>query len=355
MKRTERQKSFLRRRGPYLVGIGVLLVLVSLVLTGDPLYGMYVRFRYARWERGIERDADGIRVGCQPFGFGAGTPALLMIHGFGDCPLVFRPLAERLADQGYSGRAMRLPGFGEPMERFRHADLAAWMAAVEEELAALRQRHDAVWMIGHSTGAAIALSQQIAGPSRADGLILLAPLVQVADDRSPFLPARTWFEVLRSQLRQTPYLENPFPRDIRDPEAGRYLPDEPFFPLSIYTELFVLMDRIHGGAAAIEVPVWMGLSPHDQVIDSAAAAAFFEELASPRKQQIQFTASGHMMMIDYDRDRVAEAIHAFMAADSPPPPAGAGPQPSEGELEDERVGDIDNERADQGDKENGPW
>jgi carboxylesterase len=308
---------FLHRRWPFLAGIGVILVLASLVLTGDPLYGFTVRLRHAQWERGIERDADGVRRGCRPFEVGSGTAALLLIHGFGDSPLVFRPLADRLAENGYLARAMRLPGFGEPMEQYRKADLDAWAAAVDEELSALRQHHAEVWMVGHSTGAAIALLQQIEGPSRADGLILLAPLVQVADDRSPLLPARTWFEVLRSHLRQTRYVENPFPRDIRDPEAGRNLPDDRFVPISIYTELFALIDRIENGASTIQVPVLMGLSPHDQVIDTAAAAAYFDDLASPRKRQVQFSESGHMMMIDSDRERVADAVHAFIRANEP--------------------------------------
>ncbi|MCH8922653.1 MAG: hypothetical protein IIA67_05840, partial [Planctomycetes bacterium] len=76
-----------------------LACLIALWLAGDFLHSRVVRFRLARWERRIERDEDGVRLGCADFTLGSGETALLLVHGFGDSPAVFLPLGRPPAER----------------------------------------------------------------------------------------------------------------------------------------------------------------------------------------------------------------------------------------------------------------
>ena len=82
---------------PYLVAAAV--ALPAFVILGDLLYSLIAKARYRRWEAGIGRDADGVRLGCREFTLGDGEDAVLLVHGFGDSPSVFQRMAPALAAQ----------------------------------------------------------------------------------------------------------------------------------------------------------------------------------------------------------------------------------------------------------------
>src|SRR5206468_12893176 len=81
----------------------------ALWVGGDLLYSLVVGHLYRRWEAGIERDADGVRLGCREFTLGEGKDAVLLVHGFGDSPAIFRRIAPALAAKGFACHALRLP------------------------------------------------------------------------------------------------------------------------------------------------------------------------------------------------------------------------------------------------------
>jgi pimeloyl-ACP methyl ester carboxylesterase len=96
---------------------------------------------------------------------GNGSVALLFIHGFADTPCVWRRITRRLAEgERFTCRAMRLPGSAEPAAFARCQSLALWRTQVADELVRLREAHDAVWVVGHSLGGALALDAALRLP-----------------------------------------------------------------------------------------------------------------------------------------------------------------------------------------------
>src|SRR5690606_36206522 len=99
--------------------MSMMLTLTGAGLTwraGDYLYYHVVSRRLAEWERGVVRDADGVREGCREFTMGNGSrQAILMVHGFNDSPRAYQKTASMLAVRGFTCRAMRLAGFGIPI------------------------------------------------------------------------------------------------------------------------------------------------------------------------------------------------------------------------------------------------
>src|SRR5947209_10805936 len=175
--------------------IAATVAVPALWVGGDLLYSLVVGHLYRRWEGGIERDADGVRLGCREFTLGEGKDAVLLVHGFGDSPAIFRRIAPALAAKGFACHALRLPQFALPMSRYRTTSASRWRDAVRSAVADLRRRHRRVFLLAHSLGAAVAV-EAVAGPDAAvDGLALLAPLFDVSGARSPLLPARAWYRL----------------------------------------------------------------------------------------------------------------------------------------------------------------
>jgi carboxylesterase len=299
----------------------ILIALAALVtcwLIGDFAYSRVVLHRYQAWERSIERDADGVRVGCEAFTVGEGETAILFVHGYSDSPAMFRKIAPRLAEMGFTCRAMLRPGCARPMELYAEANREKWKEAIAIEVAALRKEYGRVFVAGHSLGGALAIDYAMVNPDGADGIILIAPLIEVSAERSPILPARTWYKLGKKLLLFTNIIENPFSVNAHSAEAQAYDMYSRFYPRELYDEIFEITDDIAGGAGELTLPMLMVLARNDDIVDSEAARAYYEESYSRRKKLLWMEDAGHMIPIDTGWEEVAAAIAEFAA-----PAAGA--------------------------------
>ncbi len=123
----------------------------------------------------------------------AGSPAALLLHGFGDTPQTLGYLAASLHQRGWSVRVPLLPGHGRTMRAWAQTRADDWLGCARRELEALRQTHTVVALVGLSMGAALAAvlaaETPVAGSSddedtsggeaRACCLALLAPYFAV--------------------------------------------------------------------------------------------------------------------------------------------------------------------------------
>jgi alpha-beta hydrolase superfamily lysophospholipase len=280
-------------------------------LCGDLQYSLLMRHCDANWERAIARDADGVRQGCEAFTRGHGDTALLLIHGFADSPAVYQNMAPALAEKGLTCRAMRLPYFATPMSDYRRTSAAAWRQAVGEELAALRQTHRRVVVVAHSLGGAVAVDYLADHPEAADGVVLLAPLLEVSDRRSPLLPPQTWYRLLDHLVLFTDRVAVPFPPDLSDAEARAALKTDRFIPRGLYRELFDLTARNRQRTAPFPLPVFLVLAGNDEIIDNQAAERFFQQCASPRRLKY-VPEAGHVLPLEHGWEGLVEDVAAFV-------------------------------------------
>jgi carboxylesterase len=291
----------------------VLAALAACLLIGDFAYSRIVLHRYEAWESSIKRDADGIRVGCRDFTVGEGETALLFMHGYSDSPAMFRKLAPRLAELGFTCRAMLRLGCARPMELYAEATKEQWSEALEQEIAAVGETHEELFLVGHSLGGAMAIDYLLDNPDAVDGVILLAPLIAVATDRSPILPARTWHKLGKKLLLFTNIVENLPSIDAHSAEARAYDMYSRFYPRNLYDEIFEITDNIEGRAAELTLPMLMVLSRNDDIIDSEAARVYYEESSSRQKELLWMEQAGHMIPIDTGWEALAEEIARFAA------------------------------------------
>ena len=284
--------------------------LYALVLVGDFGYSCWVSQKIAAWESQQKYNAQNVRVGCEAYHRGAGEDAVLLVHGFNDCPRLWDSYVEELVKQGYHCRAMRLPGFAMPNEEYAKATLEEWVEAVREEAQALRESHGRVHLVAHSLGSAISLDCELQHPGTFDSMNLLAPLIAVSNARSPVLTTRQWQVVGRSLLIFTQSTYNPFPPDIKDPNAGDYPWRVPGTPRSVIAQTLQVSDKVRSLAGELKLPIMIVASEQDLVVDYDEARTFYDQVKS-KKLWMAANESGHLIPIDQQRSEIVQALVAF--------------------------------------------
>ena len=114
--------------------------------------------------------------------------AVLLLHGLTDSPYAMRPLAERLHREGYLVVSLRLPGHGTAPAALLKAGWNDWAAAVRLAARDLAKRNGPggkLYMVGYSTGAALAVEYSLARLQGEDlppveKLVLLSPAIGVS-------------------------------------------------------------------------------------------------------------------------------------------------------------------------------
>src|SRR2546430_4456993 len=82
---------------------------------------------------------------------------VLLVHGLNGNLRDMEELERALQDRGMVTRNMLLPGHGVRVREMLSTGWHQWADAVRDELYALKQRCDVVFIVGHSLGGALAL------------------------------------------------------------------------------------------------------------------------------------------------------------------------------------------------------
>ena len=299
------------RRMMFTLGMIALLV-VALWLIGDFAYSRITLAQLDRYEQSLSWDANGLRRGEGEFEMGAGHTALLLVHGINFSPIAFRNFGPELAKHGFKCRAMRLPGFAGRVRDYADFKYPEWIIAIDREVQTLAAEHDRVVVVAHSLGAAVVLRYLLERQPKIAGVVLIAPAIEVSNARSPVFSTRFWHEFSNRTLWFTSIVLSPFDYDVHDPEVIRTIPQKQFTPRAIVDQTFALIDQNRGQASQMDVPLLMILSPSDQVIDTPAAEAYFNDWGTEKKTLLLQTRAGHLIPLDYGWQDAVSAIVQFV-------------------------------------------
>ena len=287
--------------------------LLALALhAADYLHARWVAQRYAEWSETIVRGADGVREGFEPIKTGEGEQGLLFVHGFAGSPSLFRYFIEDLASAGYRCKAIRLPGFGEPVTQAATVTADDWLETVREAADLMRSDTESLWIVAHSLGATIALQAWQEDAGLADGLVLITPLLEVSTARSPLLTPRAWFRVGRRLLVYSTMFESIFPVDAHDDYVREAELRDRFIPFPIYAEIFAMLKRFERQPAYPEVPLLLMLAENDRIVDNATARQWFEAVPGDDKSLLTQPRAGHVIPLDTGWQEAVEEMKTFM-------------------------------------------
>lgn len=295
----------------------VFLAGIATVLTAGAAYPRWTRMRAAQWERRETWSAEGIRKNALPYEIGSGQQALVCVHGFASSPAVFRLMAPALAHLGFGVHAVRLPGFGERIEAMFKADEQAWRSAVRTAVLHARSRHSKVWLMGHSMGGTLAIDFAQTNSGIVDGLILLAPLLQVSARRSLGLPPERLFRIAESILPPTLILGTAFPVDLNARREGIDEDRDRFLPMSLYSAMFRLVASVRSRPAVLNAPALFVVPGSDKVVSRRACRAYYLSVRAPKKALVEAPRAGHVVPLDYGWQGIVQAIRAFVEESEP--------------------------------------
>ncbi len=231
-------------------------------------------------------------------------PMCLLIHGINGSPYDFEYVKNYLTRNGYHTETLLLPGHMVNFKESEKFQWEHWRQSVQENVAERIKQYASVVIIGHSMGAALAITaaaqnQKIAG------------LVSIC------APARLWSflePAVRGSLVFTRFI--PLLReDISDPrERKLYRQKSPirFAPLKPMHSLLLALPEVRASLAQVQCPIFVIGAKKDHVVPAADAQYIMEHAASAQKKFLLLEKSWHIAMRDVEHEMLIEHIHAFL-------------------------------------------
>jgi carboxylesterase len=242
------------------------------------------------------------------FAVDGGTVGCLLLHGFTGTPAEMRPLAERLAERGYSVRAPLLPGHGTRPEDLAPTRWPDWFGAAEESWDELGRVAPVRSVAGLSMGALLALHLAHERPREVRAVAALAPALELANQRGAGLAL--W-------LRRLPRLPRRFEivpkRNSGGAGKARLTPAYDEIPLRALASMIDLQRVVAGELAGISAPVLLVEGGRDETVSLRSAAVIESRLGSPVKTRLRFANSGHILTEDVEVRAILDAVERFFA------------------------------------------
>jgi carboxylesterase len=233
-----------------------------------------------------------------------GSPGVLLLHGFGDTPQTLSLLAARLHGRGYSVLAPLLPGHGRSMREFRESNADQWIDAARQSLSAMKQTGGATSIVRLSMGGAIATV--LAAQTDIAALVLIAPYLGMPLHLR--LAAATHW--LWGGAAGEVNARNP--RSIRDPiEREKNLAYGAVTGRAI-SELWRVVRRARAALPAVEAPTLIIQSREDPRVSTSVAESALERLGATEKRLVLTEGAGHIITVDYGRERVLSEVETWL-------------------------------------------
>ena len=213
-----------------------------------------------------------------------------------------RPLGEYLAARGYTVSGPRLPGHGTSIEDLAQRRWPEWTDTVEEAFDELAGRCRPVFVVGLSLGSLLTI--YLAANRPVDGIALLSPAIHIAD---PMIKL-SWV----AELIPMTIANKPSDSDLFDPEGDKRTWCYDAKPGRAVHQVHLFNKRVRRLLPAVTAPALVVMSRGDKSLKFDSAATVMERIGSRDKELITLERSGHNILVDGERERVWEAVAAFI-------------------------------------------
>jgi carboxylesterase len=234
--------------------------------------------------------------------------AVLLIHGFGATPFDLKPLAIALYKEGIAVYAPLLPGHGTSVRDFERSSEKDWVAASDKAFDELSRKYRKVYVVGFSMGGDIALD--IAAKKKPAGVALLAPCVFI-NRRNNFITPEYSIEHL-SRFLLTDYVISK-PSFCFDKKALEGRPVYDLFPIKTLRQLVLLEDSVRNELPEVKEPLMVIQSKNDPTVDISGPGYIMNHVSSRDKGVFWVERSGHLLVLDAEKDRVIKKVSEFIS------------------------------------------
>ena len=254
------------------------------------------------------QDADAILKGAETIDLQEeGSHGVLLLHGFGDTPQTLSLLARRLSKSGYGVFAPLLPGHGRTMDAFRRSRAADWTDAARQSLARVRNRYNTVSVLGLSMGAALAVLLA-AESSEIASLVLIAPYLGMPMRLRVAASTHWLWGTFAGELNARN------PRSIHDPmEREKNLAYGAVTGRTLF-ELSRVVKLARQALPKVTAPTLVILSKEDPRVASSVGDFALNTLGARDKKLVWTEGAGHIITVDYGRERVFSEVERWLLA-----------------------------------------
>jgi len=229
---------------------------------------------------------------------------VLLLHGLTGSTFELVPVARALHAAGMRCLAPVMAGHGGPPRALAGVPWPEWVGKARRDLARLEGARR-TFVVGCSMGALVACALAHDQPARVDGLVLLAPALQLAAQGR-----------LGALLGRVPPLAGVVvPKragsDVSDPEMRRRNPCMDGIPVGAVAELEALQRHVDGQLPGIAAPALVIQGARDHTVTLRGARRLARRIGSGPAEVLVLPRSWHLVGIDVERDRVAADVAAF--------------------------------------------
>ncbi|HEY5650031.1 MAG TPA: alpha/beta fold hydrolase [Acidimicrobiia bacterium] len=241
-----------------------------------------------------------------PFRYeGSNGEAAVLVHGFTGVPAHFRPMAQVLADAGYTVVAPLLAGHGTSIEDLAETGRDDWIESVRDAHRSVEAAHDRVHFVGLSMGGLISII--VAAEVGAATISTINSPISFRDKKArlsrllhPFMPEVRWPEEE--------------PPDMDDEVAPFFL-TYPGFPTKALADLVSISRRALRTAPEVGCPALVVQSLVDESVDPKSGAQLARAFG-PGTPLVWLKTSRHNALLDRERDTIHQAVLDRFASES---------------------------------------
>lgn len=249
----------------------------------------------------------GIEHGRE-FELRGGPDAVLLLHGLTGSTFEMHVVARRLGEAGMRCLAPVMAGHGGDARDLLGVPWPEWVAKARRELARLegaRRR----FVVGCSMGALVACALAHDHPERVDGLVLLAPALE--------LQLHGRLGALLGNLGPLSRIVVPkrAGSDVRDPEMRERNRDSTLegVPLAAVAQLRALGEHVDRQLPGIAAPALVVAGAHDHTVTLGGARRLARRIGSGPAELVVLEDSWHLVGIDVERDLCADVAARFLS------------------------------------------
>ncbi len=241
-----------------------------------------------------------------------GDRGCLLLHGFTGTPLEMVPLAEALAQDGFTVHVARLAGHGTSPEDLARTTCEDWIDSARDAYRSLAARCRLIAVGGLSMGGAIAL--HLAATEDPAAVVALATPVRLR----PLL-----HRLARAVHPLMPYLPVLVRVGPRSSDVLPYRASYPRIPLGVTGDLALLLDRTRELLPRVRAPLLVAQGRRDWAVPPESAEFICARVASEVRRLVWLPNSRHVVTLDRDREVLFAEVRRFLSVHVPAAP-GAG-------------------------------